>query len=124
MLSSCSKLLLFRKIVRKSKFPKFSIFSQKYSSFEDHVEQYQRDGAVCLRGCFSQHWVNTVTQGIEKVFNNPSKYSQTITSDNGKGIYFNDYLQWRKINEFQKYIKDSPAPKIAAMFLEEEVFVM
>ena len=115
-------MLLGRKILRKSKILEFSFVSRRYLSFEDQVEEYKQNGVVCLRGCFSRQWVNAVKLGIEKVFNNPSKYSQTITSDNGKGVYFNDYLQWRNINEFQKFIKDSPAPKIAAMFLQEEVY--
>ena len=113
-------MLQFGNILRKCNFLKFSFISRKYLSFGDQVEEYKHNGVACLRGCFSQRWVIAVQQGIGKVLNNPSKYSEKITSDNGKGVYFNDYLQWRNINEFQKFIKDSPAPKIAAMFLQEE----
>ena len=119
---SCYKVLLFRNIFGKTKFPRFSIVSPRYLSFGNQVEQYAQDGVVCLRGCFSQRWVDTVKRGIQKVFDNPSKYSEKIPSDSGKGVYFNDYLQWRNIEEFQEYIRDSPAPEIAATFLQEEVF--
>ncbi len=121
MLFSCNKVLLFRNILRKTKFPRFNITNQRYLSFRDQVEQYKEDGVICLRGCFSKHWVDTVKRGIQKVYDNPSKYSEKIISNNGKGVYFNDYLQWRNIEEFQEYIKDSPAPEIAATLLQEEV---
>ena len=115
-------MFLLRNIFQKTKLPNFSLISSRYFSLKNEVEQFSNDGVVCLRGCFSKHWVNTVNRGIQKVFNNPSKYSDRITSTGGNGIYFNDYLQWRKTNEFISYIRDSSVPEIAAAFLSEEVF--
>jgi hypothetical protein len=39
----------------------------------EDIEAYQRDGAVCLRGAFSQQWIEKVKKGIEINQQNPSK---------------------------------------------------
>ena len=116
-------LMNLRKIIGKIKFPIVSVASRRYLSFGNHVEQFKTDGVVCLRGCFSEQWVNVVKRGIQKTFKNPSEYSQKLTSDGGKGVYFNDYLQWRKVSEFTKFIKESPAVQIAAAFMQENVSI-
>ena len=114
-------LLYFRNIIGKVKFPRISIAFHRYLSFENHIEQFKKDGVVCLRGCFNERWVDVVKRGIQKTFENPSKYSEYLTSDGGKGVYFNDYLQWRNISEFKEFIKESPAVEVAAAFMQEDV---
>ena len=39
----------------------------------EEVEEYQTNGAVCLRGVFSQERIQKVKEGIEINLQNPSK---------------------------------------------------
>lgn len=100
---------------------RFSIVSRRYLSFRNEVNRYTQDGVIYLPGCFSKRWVDVVKCGIQKAFENPSELSEKLTTDGGKSVYFNDLLQWRNIDEFQEYVKYSPAAEIAATFMNEEV---
>lgn len=42
------------------------------------VEQYERDGAVLLKGVFSPSWVIKVQDGIMKNLEKPSQYSERL----------------------------------------------
>ena len=41
---------------------------------EKDIEDFQRDGAVCLRGVFSAEWLEKARVGIEKTLAKPSQY--------------------------------------------------
>jgi len=62
-------------------------------------------------------------QGIEKSFSDPSKYCDWLVGENGKGVYFNDYMNWRKISEFEKFVLHSPAAKIAGLLMQSDVSI-
>ena len=42
------------------------------------IEQYERDGAVLLKGVFSEAWVEKVRRGISKNLKKPSQYSEKL----------------------------------------------
>lgn len=88
---------------------------------DNAVMRYREDGVICLRGLFSEYWIDKVREGIRKVLLQPSEYSETLRSIDGKGIYFNDYLRWRQVDEFAEYVRDSPAASIAATLLSVKV---
>lgn len=89
-----------------------------------HRDQYAQDGCVKIEGVFDAHWVEMVTQGIDRIIatyedgNQPEK----VTSDSCQAPFFIDgeagtyrilhlaaYAQ-----EIQDWIKDSPAAQTLA----------
>lgn len=42
------------------------------------VEEYQRRGAVLVKGVFDQHWVEKIRRGISQNIEKPSKYSEHL----------------------------------------------
>jgi len=60
------------------------------------IEQYNKDGAVFLRGIFSPKWVQVVKDGLAKNVENPSKFSESLKVNKSDGIYFNDYCNWKR----------------------------
>ena len=52
------------------------------------IADYQRDGAVCIRGAF-KGWVDTIAAGIERNMQNRSATASDIA--NGRGSFFDDY---------------------------------
>ena len=62
-------------------------------------------------------------QGIEKNLEKPSIYSESLKSldgdgDGGRGgAYFNDYMNWRQIEEFEELVWKSPAARIAGQLM-------
>ncbi|XP_077979054.1 putative phytanoyl-CoA dioxygenase [Glandiceps talaboti] len=90
---------------------------------EDIIHEYEENGAVCLRGVFDQNWIQLVEAGINKNLANPSQYSECLKGADGPGSYFNDYCNWQKIEEFEKYAKESPAAAIVGKLMKTQEVV-
>ncbi|CAG2104916.1 unnamed protein product [Medioppia subpectinata] len=87
------------------------------------VDDYRRDGAVCIRNVFNNYWIEKVIEGIERNLKNPSDYSESLSSDGQSGAFFNDYCNWRSIPEFEQYVYQSPAAQICAALMDSEYSV-
>jgi ectoine hydroxylase-related dioxygenase (phytanoyl-CoA dioxygenase family) len=60
-----------------------------------------------------------VIRGIEKNLTHPSQYGERLSSgEPGDGAYFNDYCNWREIEEFRDYVYNSPAASIAGQLMK------
>ena len=85
------------------------------------MRTFQQQGVVCLRGVFGE-WIERLTKGIAKNHANPSKFSEWLTTEeSAKSFYFNDFLNWRKIPEFEEFVYESPAGEVAGKLMEAEV---
>lgn len=87
------------------------------------IEQFQQDGAICLRGVFDERWIRKVANGIEKNKQNPSDFGENLKAEGSSGYYFNDYFNCDKISEFRQYVMESPAAEIAGKLMQSEVAV-
>ena len=85
------------------------------------ISEFQENGVVCIRKLFNESWQRIAHQGIEKNFNNPSTYCDWLVGENGDGVYFNDYMNWNKIPEIEKFVLGSPAAKVAGLLMQSEV---
>ena len=78
------------------------------------VEQYERDGYVCLRGVFHTDWVEYMRDAVEEAAASPGPLAQVYTKPEGAGRSWGDHACWKRIPEFRNFIFHSPAPAIAA----------
>ena len=89
------------------------------------VRTFQQQGVVFLRGVFTE-WIDRLTQGIAKNHAKPSKFSEWLTTEtteeSSKSFYFNDFLNWRQISEFEEFVYDSPAGEVAGKLMEAKVY--
>ncbi|XP_013378910.1 uncharacterized protein LOC106150576 [Lingula anatina] len=90
---------------------------------EEAIQRFQTDGAVCLRGVFAREWVQKVAAGIEKNLARSSQYSERLQAPGGTGYFFNDYFNWREIEEFKDYVYNSPAAEIAGTLMQSPVAI-
>jgi ectoine hydroxylase-related dioxygenase (phytanoyl-CoA dioxygenase family) len=72
-------------------------------------EDFQRDGAVCVRGAFSPGQVSLVERGIERNLAEPSERAMVASKPDDPGRFFEDFCNWERIPEFEEFIRDSPA---------------
>jgi len=79
------------------------------------VAQYRRDGAVCLRRYF-QDWVGSVARGVERNLAAPGAMASDHDVE-GKGRFFEDYCNWRRIPEYRDYVLNSPAAAMAGRLM-------
>ena len=77
-------------------------------------EDFERDGAVCVRGAFSREQVALVERGIERNLAEPSERAMVASRPDDPGRFFEDFCNWQRIPEFEEFIRESPAAGIAA----------
>ena len=95
--------------------------SQVLSSISDSdIEAFWRDGAIPLRGIFSEEWLKLLALGIEKTVANPTPYGRVQSKHDDPGWFFTDYYMWRYYSEFEKVAKEGPGGAIAAKILGSE----
>ncbi len=79
--------------------------------------RYQQDGVVFLQGMFDADWVEVLTNGLEINCQRPTDRSRIWDRDDRDRTMFWDSQAWRGIDEYRKFIFDSPAAKIAGQLM-------
>lgn len=78
------------------------------------IEDFARDGAICLRGLFDLKWLDKLSLGVEKNFSAPGPDHTVYTKTGEPGGFYDDYCNWTRIDEYQDFVLHSPAAEIAA----------
>ena len=84
------------------------------------IQDYKKNGVVVLRNIISKKWINTLKIGVKKNFENPSKYKCVYEKNNKKEIFYDDYCNWNKIEEYKEFIFDSNISKIAKELMQSD----
>ena len=80
---------------------------------ESQVQDYERDGAIVIKGVFKD-WIDCLVTGFDKVLADPSEHGRENVAQGDGGRFFEDYCNWQRIEEFKRWIAESPAAEIAA----------
>ena len=83
-----------------------------------NIKQYHNDGATCVRNVFSQQWLDVIARGVERNLQSPSQYASENAVGEGSGRFFDDYVNWQRIPEYENVIRQSPAAKSAAELMQ------
>ena len=86
---------------------------------QDHIDAYQRDGVVLVRGLFADH-VDALRAGVERNMADPGPYASNNDRAGETGRFFDDYCNWDRIPEFAETIRTSPAAEVAADLMQSE----
>ncbi len=87
---------------------------------EEQIEAFDRDGAICLRGIFDRNWLDMLADGVEQNFKDPGPDSTFYTPEGGKGAFYDDYCNWRRIPEYERFVSASPAAEIAGTLMRSK----
>ena len=92
--------------------------SPSYNIVDDSaVQQYERDGVVCLRGVFEQNWIEKLRAGVSKNFATPGDFHRMYTPSGNPGGFYDDYCNWQRIEEYRDFVLHSPAAEIVARLM-------
>lgn len=80
------------------------------------VETFRRDGVSHLPGVF-RDWVDCLREGVEKNIASPSWRERTYQPDGSPSRFFQDYLVWDRVDEFRRFIFESPAAELGARLM-------
>jgi len=78
------------------------------------VDDYQRDGAVVLRGVVSSQEIALLQRGIDHVVAHPSARAKIASSSDDPGFFIEDFCRWRDVEDFASFILQSQLPAIAS----------
>jgi len=78
---------------------------------------YERDGVVCLRGCFNAAWVARAAAGLERQSSAPGPLSQVFPARKGSGAFLSHLHGWRRDPDIRAVALDSPLPQAVAEIL-------
>ena len=74
---------------------------------------YQRDGAVCVRGAFSRDEIDLARTAIDANLALLSPLAQRASRDSD-GAFIEDFCSWQRIPEMEQFIRSTAAARIAA----------
>jgi ectoine hydroxylase-related dioxygenase (phytanoyl-CoA dioxygenase family) len=78
---------------------------------------FDRDGAVVVRGAFGPAWLALLEAGIEANMAAPGPMAKRYTPEGSPGMFFADYCNWQRIPEFRDFLLHSPAAAIAGRLM-------
>ena len=78
------------------------------------INQFNKDGAIFIKGKFDVRWIEKLKKGIERDIKNPSPRFKSHTLEKGVPAYLEDYWTWDLVPEFKDFVFNSPYAKIAA----------
>ena len=73
------------------------------------IDDFRRDGAVCVRSAFDPDMVATVERGIERNLAEPSERALVASRDDDAGRFVEDFCNWQRIPEYEQFIRSSQA---------------
>ncbi len=84
---------------------------------QDQVEQFARDGVVCVRGVFDPAEVARAEAAIEEVLRRPGDLALVASGEDDPGRFVEDFRRWTDVPGIEQLARHSRVPEIAAALL-------
>jgi ectoine hydroxylase-related dioxygenase (phytanoyl-CoA dioxygenase family) len=83
------------------------------------IERFWHDGAICLRGVFSEEWLDVLRQATDAAIADPGPLS-IDASNSGDKRFFIELGLWSRMPSVKRFIYDSPAAQVAKSLLRTQ----
>ena len=87
----------------------------------DEVGTYHRDGVLLLSGMFDKDWIELLNKGIDTNIKTPTGGSRIWHKDTSGRSMFYDHTAWQNIDEYKKFIFNSPAAQICGQLMRSTI---
>ena len=84
----------------------------------EEIDTYHRDGVLLLKGLFDKDWIELLNKGLDLNCKSPTERSRIWDKDDEGHTMFYDTLAWREIEEYKKFIFDSPAAQVCGQLMK------
>ena len=84
---------------------------------QEVIEQYQRDGAVCIRGLFGADEIATLRAGIELNLASLSPRAIVASTADDPGRFVEDFCNWQDNPHYRRFIFDSALAETAGRLM-------
>ncbi len=85
------------------------------------VETYRRDGVVVLPGLVSPEAIAELARGVETNMASPGPWANEYTPQGATGRFFDDYVNWQRIEDFARHATSGPIPQAARELMGSSV---
>lgn len=82
------------------------------------VENFQRDGAVCLRRLFSPAEIELLRAGIDANLAQPSPRAKVASRADDPGFFIEDFCNWQENERYRRFIFDSGLGEVAGKLMK------
>ncbi|MEM7195345.1 MAG: phytanoyl-CoA dioxygenase family protein [Pseudomonadota bacterium] len=83
----------------------------------DQVASYQKDGVLMLSGLFDPEWIDTLSRGLKRNLDAPSKRARVWDRDEEGRTMFWDSQAWQGNTDYERFVYHSPAAEIAGRLM-------
>jgi ectoine hydroxylase-related dioxygenase (phytanoyl-CoA dioxygenase family) len=84
----------------------------------DLVNDFQRDGVVVLRNLVSSDALIKLADGVDINMSSPGPWANEYTPAGSTGRFFDDYVNWQRIQQFAEVGTTGPVPKVALQLMD------
>ncbi len=84
---------------------------------EQHIVDFQRDGAVCIRGLFEPDEIDRLRQGIDYNLSHPSPRAKIASHPDDPGRFFEDFCNWQDIPAYSAFVNTSGLGHLTAQLM-------
>jgi ectoine hydroxylase-related dioxygenase (phytanoyl-CoA dioxygenase family) len=81
------------------------------------IDDFRRDGAVCIRGIFTDDEIALLREGIEHNLAQPSPRAKVASRPDDPGWFFEDFCNWQENDAYRRFIVESAAPAAAGALI-------
>jgi ectoine hydroxylase-related dioxygenase (phytanoyl-CoA dioxygenase family) len=81
------------------------------------VDEFQRDGAVCIRGLFGAAEIALLRDGIDENLAHPSPRAKVASGADDPGRFVEDFCNWQDNASYRRFIFDSALPQTAGLLM-------
>ena len=82
------------------------------------IHDYQRDGAVVIRGALDASELAQLERGIEANLAAPGPLAAVASAADDPGRFFEDFCNWQRIPEYEHIMRHSALPSISAQLMQ------
>jgi len=83
----------------------------------DTVEQFQRDGAACIRQLFRPEEMSALRAGIDANLAHLSPRAKVASGADDPGYFVEDFCNWQENDHYRRFIFDSALPDAAGRLM-------
>lgn len=84
------------------------------------IHDYQRDGAVVIRGALDASELAQLERGIEANLAAPGSLAAVASAADDPGRFFEDFCNWQRIPEYEHIMRHSALPSISAQLMQSQ----
>ena len=81
------------------------------------IDNYQHDGVVVLRNLVSADALQALAEGVEVNMTAPGPWANEYTPTGSAGRFFDDYVNWQRIQQFADVGTTGPVPEAALQLM-------